>query len=152
LAKKDKRKGPKTLIDPAVQKVPRTEYHEDWQRMRPAWRISLVQMVTPFGWEEIDAATIERIRTRLAAFESMTWKEILTAGQGGYRHHLIAISRLCRRAQERLVILQQDDVDSLVSLGITQRERVFGILEHNVLKVLWWDPDHEVCPVEMPNT
>ncbi len=26
------------------------------------------------------------------------------------------------------------------------KQRIWGIKDRNILKVLWWDPDHEVCP------
>ena len=51
----------------------------------------------------------------------------------------------------RLEAMGQDDIDSVMSLGVTQIGRVFGIMDHNIMKVLWWDPDHLVCPVEVSN-
>ena len=32
------------------------------------------------------------------------------------------------------------------SLRLSGQERVWGILDQGVLSVLWWDPDHAVCP------
>ena len=107
-------------------------------------------MVDPHGWHALSVADANRIKSRLAAFETMRWKEILF--HSAYRNHMIPVTRLAHSAQERLRILEQDDIDAVISLGITQMERVFGILEHNVLKVLWWDPNHMICPVEKPNT
>lgn len=138
-----KKKGPRTLVPPA-EKTPRQELNEDWQQMRPAWRFSLVEVVDPYGWHEIAAGDAARVRDRLAGFESSTWKQILY--QGGYRNHLIRRDRLCAAAQARLQAIGQDDIDSVMSLGVTQMERVFGIMDHNVMKILWWDPNHQVCP------
>jgi hypothetical protein len=145
-----KGKGPKFLVPPSSEKKPSAQFDSDYQKMRPAWRVSLLEVIDPFGWHTIDSDDLQQVRVRLAALESMTWREILV--QGSYRNHPIAISRLCAEAQKRLEDIQQDDIDSLISLGITQKGRVFGILEHNILNVLWWDPDHDVCPVEKPNT
>jgi hypothetical protein len=116
--------------------------------MRPAWRISLLVMHTPFGWTIIDGATANQVRERLANYESMKWKEIIPS----YRSHFIKRTDLCQEAQDHLAAINQDDIDSVISLGIDQKVRVFGILEHNVLKVLWLDPDHKVCPSAKPNT
>lgn len=138
------RKGPRSLIPVSQEKKPRVSFHEDWREMRPVWRVCLLEMVSPYGWHRIDPDSANQVRERLAAFESMTWKEILVAG--GYRNHLISVRRLSADAQARLVALQQDDVDNVVSLGVAQMCRIFGILEHNVLKLLWWDPEHLVCP------
>lgn len=138
--KKDR--GPKARVVPTKDKRPISEFCDDWKQMRPAWRVSLLTMHTPFGWLKIDQESARRIQDRLASYESMRWKEIMFS----YRSHLIKRTDLCPEAQAHLEAIEQDDVDSVMSLGITQTERVFGILEHNVLKVLWWDPEHEVCP------
>lgn len=114
--------------------------------MRPSWRLSLLEMVEPFGWHALTAEEVQQIKARLASFESMTWREILY--EGGYRNHFISVERICQEARERLRHLNQDDIDSVVSLGVAQMSRVFGIMEHNVLKVLWWDPHHLICPAE----
>src|SRR5882672_6118763 len=116
--------------------------------MRPAWRVSLLEMHTPFGWRAIGVEEAGQVRDRLASYESMKWKEIIPS----YRSHFIKTSDLCKEARDHLVAIEQDDTDSVVSLGIDQVSRVVGILEHNVFKVLWWDPAHEVCPSTKPNT
>ena len=118
--------------------------------MRPAWRVGLLEMVEPFGWHTATGEETNQVRERLANLEKMMWKEILF--QGGYRNHLINKNRLCNEAQGRLEAIGQDDIDAVMSLGVTQMGRVFGILEHNVLKLLWWDPNHLVCPSERLNT
>jgi hypothetical protein len=46
----------------------------------------------------------------------------------------------------------QDDVEAVLSLRISARERVWGILDGPALQVLWWDPEHQVYPVERRNT
>ncbi len=116
--------------------------------MRPAWRVSLLEMHTPFGWTAINETVAVQIRERLASYESMRWKEFVF----GYRSHFIKVSDLSKEAREHLASIEQDDIDSVLSLGIDQMSRIVGILEHNVLKVLWWDPDHQVCPSTKPNT
>jgi hypothetical protein len=143
-----KKKGPKTLVDSRADKKPKLEYSDDWREMKPAWRVSLLEMHTPFGWKEIDLDSASQVRDRLASYESMKWKEIVP----GYRSHFIKIADLSKEAREHLVSIEQDDIDSVLSLGIDQMSRVVGILEHNVMKVLWWDPEHQVCPVAKPNT
>jgi hypothetical protein len=146
----NKNKGPKSLVATDNTKTPKGVFHDNWQEMRPSWRVSLLETVEPFGWHTTSSGEMLQVRQRFANFESMTWKQILC--QGGYRNHFIAPDKLCAEAQERLRALGQDDVDAVMSLGVTQKGRVFGIMEHNVLKVLWWDPEHLVYPVEKPNT
>jgi hypothetical protein len=137
------KKGPRTLI-PAPAKSPKQEFNEDWRNMRPAWRVSLLETVDPFGWHVVEEVEAHRVRMRLANFESMQWKEIV-----GKECHFIAVSKICPEAQQRLKDLRQDDIDAVMSLRVTGAERVWGIMEHNIMKVLWWDPQHRVYPVDI---
>lgn len=110
----------------------------------------MLEFGPPFGWHEVDSPTLQRIRERLKNFESMTWAEILN--EGGKRNHFIPVKDLCKEARDRLQTIKQDDVDEILSLGLTGRERIFGILENSVLRLLWWDPKHSVCPSAKKHT
>lgn len=108
-------------------------------------------MISPFGWHEVETETLKTIRARLANFESMSWKEILLDGKK--QNHLVKVYRLCPDARRALeVIFSQIDFDEMVSLRVSAKERVWGILEGSILKVIWWDPDHGVCPAPLANT
>ena len=87
---------------------------------------------------------MQEIQQKLASFEALTWNEILI--QGKKQNHLVRRRDLCKAAQDHLVHVRLDDVDELISLHLSGKERVWGIRSHNVLTVLWWDPDHAVCP------
>lgn len=103
-------------------------------------------MIDPFGWHGISATDIVQVHARLGALEKNTWREILTPTVGKKIHHFIAVSRICREAQlqleeKRLV------TDEVVSLRVTGRARVWGILQGSTLLLLWWDPEHRICPM-----
>ena len=106
-----------------------------------------MQWEHPYGWHELGADAMHEIRTKLVAFERLTWHEIL-----GRNSHPVDVSSLCRDAQKRLSELNLDDVDELVSLRLMGTQRVWGILEGHVYTILWWDPDHEVCPSILKHT
>lgn len=106
-----------------------------------------MEMCDPFGWHKVDAALIRELLQKLKSFESMTWGDIL-----GRRHHLISTDDLCTDAKKRLAALNLDDLEQLVSLAIGGTERIWGVLEHNILTLLWWDPDHQVCPSPKKHT
>ena len=106
-----------------------------------------MEMCDPFGWHVVSGQLIVEIREKLRNFESMTWGEIL-----GRRHHRVATSALCKQARDRLEALGLDDLEELVSLAIGGTERIWGVLEHNVLILLWWDPEHRVCPSPKKHT
>lgn len=86
-------------------------------------------------------AEIGDVLKRFQSLESMTWAAI-EAGAGS---HFVELGDLCKDAQDRLVAIGQDDAGSLFSLRISGRQRVWGIREGQTLRVLWWDPKHEVC-------
>jgi len=104
-------------------------------------------MVDPFGWHEIERVKLDEIRNKLANFESMTWGEIL-----GRNSHLIPVGDICKGARDRLEALKQDDIDELLSLRLSGKQRIWGILEEQALKLLWWDPEHLVCPSQKKHT
>ena len=109
-----------------------------------------MEMVDPCGWHRVDADTLKKIRERLANLESMTWREILV--DGAKQNHFVTLNKLSNEARDRLEQIGQGDVDELVSLRITGKERVWGIMEVDVLKVLWWDPQHTIYPSPKKHT
>jgi len=141
-------KQPKIRINPQPSKTPKKAgFDENPLRLKPAWRIGAMEMCDPFGWHAIDAITLHDIRGKLRSFESMTWSEII-----GAKSHPVARNLLCKEARDRLDELRLDDLEELFSLRLSGKERVWGVLEHNILIVLWWDPDHAVCPSLKKNT
>jgi len=77
----------------------------------------------------------------------MKWSEIL-----GDRHHRVFVSDIIRKAQDRLVEIEQSDIDQLYSLAISGDKRIWGIRDRHIFKVLWWDPKHEICPSLLRHT
>lgn len=73
----------------------------------------------------------------------MTWNEFLV--QAKKRNHSIKVADITSEARERLEAVGLG-LDEVVSLRLTGKERVFGYLDNGVLVLLWWDPDHQVCP------
>jgi hypothetical protein len=100
----------------------------------------------PFGWHEVDADTLRIVHSKLAEFERLTWREILSPDTG---NHQMPTDRICKEAQERLRELKLDEVDSLISLRLKRRVRVWGLMDRGVLNLLWWDPEHGVYPMNI---
>lgn len=101
-------------------------------------------MIDPWGWHEIEASKTEEIRKKLIDFERKTWNEILI--RENHWNHRIAKAKIITAAQEKLAEICQDDIDYLVSLRLSSRERIWGIPDRGVLRLLWWDPYHQICP------
>jgi hypothetical protein len=88
-----------------------------------------------------DHADLCAILSGLRRFEDRTWAEIL-----GRRDHLIKCGDIIAEAQKRLMELKQDDVDELLSLHLNSVQRIWGIPELPVVRLLWWDPEHKIFP------
>ena len=107
-------------------------------------------MCDPYGWHEIPKDKLKDIHKQLADFERRTWREILVDSKK--QNHAIPTGDLSREARTRLEELKLDDVDEVISLRLSGKERVFGIRQDVALTLLWWDPEHEVCPSELKHT
>ena len=140
-------KKPKAKVSPQPTKIPRRVYDEDPTRLSPAWRVGSMEMRVPFGWHQLTGSELSEIREKLKNFESMTLGEILNRN-----NHRVSVGKLCKDARDRLKELKLDDIEELLSLRLTGIQRIWGILEHNIVILLWWDPDHLVCPSPKKHT
>ncbi len=136
-------KTPLVAREPESHKVPRSVQTQGYHHLRPSWRVASMELADPYGWQSVDGATLLYIREKLAYFETMTWAEILV--QGKKRNHSIEVSAITPEARQRLEAIGLG-LDVVVSLRLAAKERVFGYLDNGVLVLLWWDPDHQVCP------
>lgn len=142
-------KRPSALKEPSIRKQPVAGPVPQWGQMRPAWRISRLEMCDPFGWHLVDETTLDMIRKKLQAFESMTINQLFVEAR--YLNHSVSRDKLCPDARKRLTELRLE-CDELHSLHLTGAKRVWGILSENVITLLWWDPDHKVCPAPKKHT
>ncbi len=136
-------KFPKVAATPEPRRSP-TAAPPNYNSEHPSWRISKIEMVNPFGWQEIGRAALEDVRAKLSNFESMTWNQILVEARK--QNHSIPVWDLCQEAQARLETIGLEDTEEVISLRLSGKERVWGIRQGAALLVLWWDPDHRVCP------
>lgn len=145
-----KQKQPKSKHTPAPTKTPAqsTKLPGNYDSETIVWRFSLMDHDGPWGWHQLSAdETIKLIRNELAKRETLSWHNIKASGS----HH-VAKDKLIKEAQERLEELKLDDLDELFSLRITAKCRIWGIKDRYVLKILWYDPQHQVCPSQLKNT
>jgi hypothetical protein len=55
-------------------------------------------------------------------------------------------------AQRRLTEIDRDEQAQLFSIRIAAKKRIWGIRDIVILRLLWWDPNHEVCPSPKKHT
>jgi len=124
-------------------KVPRTGPQLNVPAERFRWRVDSVDWDGPWGWETaLVVDLLDTVIPKLHDFESMTWAEV----EGKTGSHFVAYDDLCKEAQDRLTHLRMDEQAQLFSARITGKKRVWGTRDVVTFRVLWWDPDHTVCP------
>jgi len=107
-----------------------------------SWRFSICDREGPFRWE-LTPDDAHSVMARLAEFETKTWAEIEATGS-----HRIECQSLDKPARDRLVEIGQDDLDELMSFRMNGACRVWCIADNALMRVLWWDPQHQVYPTE----
>jgi hypothetical protein len=147
MTKKKKQPGRGVPVRP-LAKVPRADLPNVGD-MKFCWRVSDIDWQGPWGWSK---ATCEQLLTdvipKLHDFESMTWGQV----DGPTGSHFVDVTALVDEAQRRLTEIGKDEQGCLFSLRITGRIRLWGIREIAVLRLLWWDPEHSVCPSPKKHT
>jgi hypothetical protein len=92
---------------------------------------------------------VREVISKLRQFETMTWGEILSAThgkQGKSNSHAVELGKITPDAQKRLQEFNLDDADELISLRLTGVYRIWGLRDGQVLRILWFDEAHQVCP------
>ena len=82
------------------------------------------------------------IASAIKSTELRTWEDI---GNHRDRDHPVTIDKLEKPARDRLATLKLDDTDEIWSIRFTGRCRLWGIRDGTLIKILWLDPNHEVC-------
>lgn len=100
----------------------------------------------PFSWPAGTNTELDIVK-KLHSLDSMEWAKI-----EGKQHHSISIDRLSKVARERLQQIKQDDIDEIFSFHLQGKPRVFCIRDRHIAKLLWYDPEHQVCPAKKKNT
>lgn len=143
------KKKAKSIKNPLTTKIPRiASSFKNPMDLYPAWHVEFLDPQGPWGWTEIDRDYFfSDIIPKIVNFEKMYWKDILNRN-----NHEVSVSEVCKDARKRLMYLNLDDIETLVSLRLTGKQRVWGIRVENIFKVLWWDPEHKVYPSKLKHT
>lgn len=152
MVKRDKK--PKTQHDVSGKKIVREkENAEEYKSKNPVWRFHRYDQDHP-KWCLSQKDFYGYIISKLISFERMTWHDIEAASGGrkqGTNHHFIPVSDMTKEAQQRLQDIKVF-YDELFSLRLSNIERLYGILENGIFHIIWYDPQHEICPAHKKNT
>ena len=89
------------------------------------------------------------VAPKLAEWGQLTWAEIdsLSTSNGHKMHHAMPIEVLSDDARERLQELKNTS-EMLFRFRLGNRPRLWGRRVVAEFRILWFDPEHEVYPVE----
>jgi len=93
------------------------------------------------------------LRPKLIEFEKLRWAEIEshTYGNEGKRHrshHPMETCHCCGEAQDRLSKLERAYPDILFRFRLGNLPRLWGVRVVNEFQILWYDPTHQIYPVD----
>jgi len=141
------RKQPRVRFEPKPVKRPRIGEPSFHEGLPLAWKFSQADRGGPWPWSAISPESRHALVDRMSNWETMTQTDLRQGGS-----HPVPVSGLCREAQLRLAEIEQDDLDEMMSFRLSNRERLWCIRDRNLMRVLWWDPAHEVWPTQPRNT
>lgn len=110
----------------------------------PTWSFRHLDHEGPYGWGDLKSRDmLLQILERLRMLEGLNWTSIVK--DTGSHNVSLAHASFCSEARQRLRRLQHF-VDELFSLRVQGKPRIWGIKDGKVLRIIWWDPEHKICP------
>ena len=145
-----KRAGSK--MHPPSGKQPRVAVNPDeLAARRPAFRVGMMDLEwrTPLGhgWLTLSGADWLELQLKNKNIEAFSWLDLKRAGS-----HNVSLEQVIREAQTRLENDLHLELDEIFSVRLSGKERIWGMKIVNVLHVIWFDPEHEICPAPKKNT
>ncbi len=150
MQKNNKRKNRKPAQDQNPEKCLK---HLDLSPVNPnnkrfSWNMKSADLDGKYGWSRVEMGSLFReIIPKLQNYGTMTWEEI-----EGKESHFVDLDNCSKDAQERLKEIELVSLEQLFSLRIGSRKRIWGWRQKLIFHVLWWDPEHEVCPSRIRRT
>lgn len=122
----------------------------------PAWMFDKIDKSGKFAFD-ISRQDFDhrKFLDKMVSYSSMTWAELKsqTHDDGKSKHHFLSVDDLSRDAQKRIEAMHlEEDSDRLYSIALENKLRVIGLRERDRFHVLWYDPQHDVCPSEKKHT
>jgi hypothetical protein len=136
--KRERKNKPSTSKSPIA-----TEIFDSEQTVK--WCFRLFDRDICWHDDNYTEETFREVSHLLKNYSNRTWGQI---EQDRKRDHTVDISRLSKEAKKRLETLKLDDCGPLWRFRFSGRKRIWGIRERRYFQVLWWDPQHKVCPTK----
>ena len=138
--------------------VPSEATQSAWREMPVRWTVA--ELDIPPGeslcrWS-LEAKETKELLTFLESISRKTWKEclaetVMSGRKKRPRNHDQHVSTLSVDAQKRIQALPSAE-ERVFRFRLSGETRLWGFRSGDLFRVLWYDPDHAVCPVEKRNT
>jgi hypothetical protein len=148
MGSKKRKKEARTKESPAPRKVAKTRENPDSSNdQTPVWLFGSLDLGCPWCGD-ITAELAAHVLSKIKSYESMTWGQILADQK---RNHSVALADCSKDARDRAIELDLD-IDELFRLRFNGTQRLWGIRDRQHFKLVWWDPEHQVCPSTLKHT
>lgn len=125
---------------PKAKEASRREDPNSYLQMRPSWRFSDCDSERwSFDKGNLSGCFWEEIFPFLQGLEKQKWSEILVGSKTN--NHSIALESLNAVARKRLES-RQIEAESVISLRLQGKHRLYGLMFDGVFRILWFDKDH----------
>jgi hypothetical protein len=137
---------PKRSSSPKLEKRPVSRRLAPVPESPMSWRFEHLDLEGTWGWKTLQDADSKSLHRELVALEKFTRRKLQVEDK------LIAIPSedLCDEAQQRLIALKLEEWEELWQLvlrsGGRKKWRAWGRADGTHFYLLWWDPNHTVCP------
>lgn len=145
------KKTAKNGSDQPEKRTAKQTYSSD--RLYPVWRFDKLDRGGKFAFD-LNREDFEHkhFLDKMISYSRLSWQEIKRQTHdksGKSKNHFIPADELSKEAQERIKILHLEEYsDSIFSFAFLNKLRIFGYRENEYFYVLWYDPNHEIYPVE----
>ena len=117
---------------------------------RVSWRLGDADLGGPYQWSAITHADLARLVSVFREVDKKRWSQAMGDSTGEIKS--IPRTSLCADAQRRLEAIHRDDESWFHEIRLGAKPRVWGTRSDSIFHVLWWDPEHQVCPAGLRNT
>lgn len=143
-----KTKRPTSKNDPTTNKIPR-HVEPFIDKKKVFWSFSIYDSGIKFPSTSQNDIIFSQAANCIKDCELRTWPDI---EKNRKRDHPISVDVIEPFARARLAEIGQDDIDELWSIHFNGLFRLWAIREQSLLKILWLDPEHQICPSRIKRT
>lgn len=137
------RKKPRHKKTPSLKKKATSQEMVPVSKKQVKWCFELFDKNITWHEDDYTEETFRTVAKNMKKYSSMTWGAI---ENNRHRNHSVKAHKIIPQAQKRLVELMLDDYDDIWRFRFDGLKRIWGIRDKHIFRVLWWDPQHKICP------